>query len=105
VRCGGSSPAVGVGQFGLSQGRLSCYQSIMKTLVTIAKVDEDGWMNIHAPAPPGVVPGTLDVVVVCSPAAPGGARRIRPRAGTLSGKIELSEDFHAPLEDFRPYME
>ena len=75
----------------------------MKTLETEAEVDSKGWLNIHAPAPPGVMPGKIDVVVVLpsseQPVTP------RPRAGTLAGKVELAPDFHEPLEDFRPYME
>jgi hypothetical protein len=76
----------------------------MKTLVTVAEVNDDGWLNIHVPAPPGLVPGKLDVVVVWSPPAPGSSKLARPRAGTLPGKVELAIDFHAPLEDFQPYM-
>ncbi len=77
----------------------------MNTLAIEAEVDSQGWLNIHAPAPPGMVPGKLDVVVVWSPPVQGSATRIRPCAGTLSGKVELAADFHAPLEDFRPYSE
>ena len=77
----------------------------MNTLAIEAEVDSQGWLNIHAPAPPGTAPGKLDVVVVWSPLAPTAAPRLRPRAGTLPGKVELAADFHAPLEDFRPYAE
>lgn len=77
----------------------------MNTLATEAEVDGKGWLNIHAPAPPGTVPGKLDVVVVWSPPTQAFATRIRPRAGTLPGKVELAADFHAPLEDFRACSE
>ena len=77
----------------------------MNTLAIEAEVDSQGWLNIHAPAPPGTAPGKLDVVVVWSPLTPTAAPRLRPRAGTLPGKVELAADFHAPLEDFRPYAE
>ena len=77
----------------------------MNTLAIEAAVDSQGWLNIRAPAPPGTVPGKLDVVVVWSPPIQTSATRIRPRAGTLSGKVEPAADFHAPLEDFRPYSE
>ena len=77
----------------------------MKTLTTEAEVDGKGWLNIHATAPPGTAPGKLEVVVVWSPLARETASRIGPRAGTLPGKIELAADFHAPLEDFRPFSE
>ena len=77
----------------------------MNTLAIEAVVDSQGWLNIHAPAPPGTAPGKLDVVVVWSPLTPAAAPRLRPRAGTLSGKVELAADFHAALEDFRPYAE
>jgi hypothetical protein len=76
----------------------------MNTLATEAEVDSQGWLNIHTPAPPGTLPGKLDVTVVLpSSQTPGGG--IRPRAGTLPGKVELAADFHAPLEDFRAYSE
>lgn len=75
----------------------------MKTLVTVAEVDGKGWLKIHAPAPFGTAPGKLDVLVIWSPAAPAPPQR--PRAGTLSGKVELAADFPAPLEDFRAYRE
>jgi hypothetical protein len=77
----------------------------MHTLDIEAEVDSQGWLNIHAPAPPGTLPGKLNVVVVCSPSKSGAGEHIRPRAGTLSGKVELAADFHAPLEDFRAYSE
>jgi prevent-host-death family protein len=31
------------------------------------------------------------------------ASRSQPRFGLLRGKIDLSSDFDAPLEDFKPY--
>jgi len=42
----------------------------MNTLAIEAEVDSQGWLNIHAPAPPGTAPGKLDVVVVWSPLTP-----------------------------------
>ena len=77
----------------------------MHTLAIEAEVDSQGWLNIHAPAPPSTRPGKLDVVVVCSSPKLGAGERICPRAGTLPGKVELAADFHAPLEDFRAYSE
>ena len=77
----------------------------MKTLTTEAEVDSHGWLSIHTPAPPGTVPGKLDVVLVWSPAGQDSPMRVHPRAGSLAGKVELAPDFHAPLEDFRPYSE
>ena len=77
----------------------------MNTLAIEAEVDNQGWLNIHAPAPPGTAPGKLDVVVVWSPLTPAAAPRLRARAGTLSGKVELAVDFHVALQDFRPYAE
>jgi len=77
----------------------------MNTLAIEAEVDSQGWLNIHAPAPPGTPTGKLDVVVVWSPPVSASAARTRPRAGTLPGKVELAADFHAPLADFRPYAE
>lgn len=49
--------------------------------------------------------GKLDVLVVWSPSGPAASTRIRPRAGSLPGKVELAADFHAPLDDFQPYAE
>ena len=77
----------------------------MNTLATEAEVDGKGWLNIHAPAPPGTAPGRLSVVVVWSPPVQVSATRTRPRAGTLPGEVELAADFHAPLEDFRTHSE
>jgi hypothetical protein len=77
----------------------------MSTIAVEAEVDSQGWLNIHAPAPPGTLPGKLDVVVVLPQPNPESVTRVRPRAGTLPGKIELAADFHAPLKDFRDYSE
>lgn len=77
----------------------------MNTLAIEAEVDGQGWLNIHAPAPPGTAPGKPSVVVVWSSPVPQSAVRIRPRAGTLSGKVELAADYHAPLKDYQPYSE
>jgi hypothetical protein len=76
----------------------------MKTLTAEAEVDNQGWLNIHTPAPPGTRPGKLDVTVVLPPSMLPGERN-HPQAGTLPGKVELASDFHAPLEDFRAYSE
>ena len=32
------------------------------------------------------------------------AKRVQPKAGSLSGGIWMSPDFDAPLEDFKDYM-
>jgi hypothetical protein len=80
------------------------YCSFMNTLTAEAEVDNQGWLNIHVPAPPGTLPGKLDVTVVF-PSAHMPGERIRPQPGTLPGKVELAADFHAPLEDFRAYSE
>lgn len=77
----------------------------MNTLAIEAEVDSQGWLNIHAPAPPGTAPGKLDVVVVWSPPTLTANPRLQPRAGTLPGKVELAADFHTPLTDFQPYAE
>jgi hypothetical protein len=52
------------------------------------------------PAPPGTAPGKVVVVWVLS--AQLALAPAQPRAGTLPGKIELSPDFHMPLNDFQP---
>lgn len=75
----------------------------VKTLTTEAEVDSSGWLNIHTPAPRGMAPGRIEVLVVLPP--PVRPATSTPRAGTLPGKVVLAPDFHAPLEDFRPYSE
>src|SRR5205823_4394407 len=92
-------------RFGLSQVVVLWHPSMMNTLATEAEVDNEGWLKIRAPAPPGTAPGRLDVVIVWSPPVQQPGTEARPRAGTLPGKVELAPDFHASLEDFRPYME
>jgi hypothetical protein len=76
----------------------------MKTLAAEAEVDQEGWLKIRTPAPPEMVPGRQQVLLVwASPAeSPVPADR---RAGTLNGKVMLAPDFHAPMEDFRLYSE
>lgn len=33
-----------------------------------------------------------------------GKKEIKPKFGSLKGKIKLSDDFDAPLDDFKDYM-
>lgn len=42
------------------------------------------------------------VAVVTAPAAP--SKEQRPRFGSAKGKVWISEDFDAPLDDFAEYM-
>ena len=39
------------------------------------------------------------------PIAPAAGASRRPRFGSAKGLIQMSDDFDAPLEDFREYME
>lgn len=91
--------------FALPLSASFCFFSAVKTLATEAEVDAQGWLNIHVPALPGTAPGKLDAVVVLAPPIPPASAPARPRAGTLAGRIELTADFHSPLEDFRAYTE
>ncbi len=50
---------------------------------------------------PGVPEGNYDVVVVLQPRAKGKRRR----AGFSKARFVMSEDFNAPLDDFKEYME
>ncbi|HMN05894.1 MAG TPA: DUF2281 domain-containing protein [Flavobacteriales bacterium] len=34
-----------------------------------------------------------------------GPDRVRPISGLLKGKIQIADDFDAPLDDFKDYME
>ena len=34
----------------------------------------------------------------------GNTKKKKPKFGCLKGKIKISEDFDAPLEDFKEYM-
>jgi hypothetical protein len=104
----GAAPFVGGGgcaKRGLVFNHAQTYRSPMNTLAIEAEVDSQGWLNIHTPAPPGTLPGKLDVVVVWSPPKAIADERIHPRAGTLPGKVELAADFHAPLDEFRAYSD
>ncbi|HOC54310.1 MAG TPA: hypothetical protein PKI20_01670 [Verrucomicrobiota bacterium] len=74
----------------------------MKTLAAEAEVDREGWLKIRTPAPPEMAPGRQEVLLVWASPAASSATAGR-RAGTLSGQVVLAPDFHAPLEDFRPY--
>ncbi len=76
----------------------------MKTLAAEAEVDQEGWLRIRTPAPPEMAPGRQEVLLVWAGSATKPATAVR-RAGTLSGQVVLAPDFHAPLEDFRPYSE
>jgi hypothetical protein len=69
-------------------------------MTTEAKVGADGWVTIYAPAPLGAEPGLFEAVVVLTPSTQGTHGVSQRRAGTLSGKVELSADFFAPLDDF-----
>lgn len=91
--------------FALPQSVRFCFLSAVKMLTTEAEVDAQGWLNIHVPAPPGTAPGKVEAVVVLSPPNHPTTTPARPRAGTLSGRIELAPDFHAPAEDFQDYTE
>jgi hypothetical protein len=77
----------------------------MNALTAEAEVDSQGWLSIRTPAPRDVSPGKLEVLVVWTPAAQPPAAGRHPRAGTLPGAVGLAPDFHAPLEDFRPYLQ
>lgn len=33
-----------------------------------------------------------------------GAKEVAPKFGSLKGKIKMSDDFDAPMEDFNEYM-
>lgn len=52
---------------------------------------------------------TVDIFVVAetAPAQPAASDPLPPRKGfgAMRGKIHMADDFDAPLEDFREYME
>ncbi|MEO6039703.1 MAG: DUF2281 domain-containing protein [Saprospiraceae bacterium] len=55
---------------------------------------------------PNVPEGAYEVIVVLQPKAPNGKHKMKkPRkAGFITAKITMSDDFNAPLEDFKEYM-
>lgn len=55
---------------------------------------------------PNVPEGNYEVIVVLQPKAAGGKTPSKkPRkAGFIKAKITMSDDFNAPLEDFKDYM-
>ncbi len=50
---------------------------------------------------PGIPEGNYDIVVVLQPRK----KTIRRRAGFSKAIFFMSEDFNAPLEDFKEYMQ
>jgi hypothetical protein len=78
---------------------------VNKKIVAILEADPDG--TLHLPLPPSMRQGKLNVTATVEPVR---SEQIDTHSnlkgiGCLKGKIRLSEDFDAPLEDFKDYME
>jgi hypothetical protein len=79
----------------------------MSTITAILEPDADG--TLHLPLPEELRRGKVEVTTTLKPAG-GGFPDSAPSAslkgfGCLHGKISMSQDFDAPLEDFRDYRE
>ena len=78
----------------------------MSTINAVLQPDPDG--TLHLPLPPELRHGPLQVTATVEPARfavpPSEPDRLKG-FGCLRGKISLSPDFDAPLEDFQEYME
>ena len=78
----------------------------MSTINAVLQPDPDG--TLHLPLPPELRHGPLLVTATVEPAPlavpPADSDRLKG-FGCLRGKITLSPDFDAPLEDFQEYME
>ncbi len=71
-------------------------------------VSTEAYISAHNPVIllPNVPEGDYEVIVVLQPKLTNGRFRTKkPRkAGFIKAKITMSDDFNAPLEDFKEYM-
>jgi len=74
----------------------------MSTIKAILEADADG--TLHLPLPPELRQGKVEVNATLIHLN-GDAPSAKPRFGCLAGKIELTQDFDEPLEDFGEYMQ
>ncbi len=58
--------------------------------------------HIHLSEPQGHLPNLVETKI---DALPLEQKSTRPRFGSAKGRIKMAEDFDAPLEEFREYME
>ena len=72
----------------------------MSTITAILEADADG--SLHLPLPAELRHTKLKVTATLEPVSTPAPR---PRFGCLAGKIWMSPDFDAPLDDFKDYME
>jgi hypothetical protein len=78
----------------------------MSTLTAIFEPSADG--DLRLPLPAEVRKGKFKVVAVFTPvddSEPDSVKAVASGFGCLKGKIHMSADFDAPLDDFKEYME
>lgn len=78
----------------------------MSTITAIVEPQPDG--TVHLPIPATLQHGKLKVTAVVEPTEPVDQiteNRSRGGYGCWRGMIWMADDFDAPLEDFREYME
>jgi hypothetical protein len=78
----------------------------MSTLTAVFEPSDDG--TLHLPLPADVRSGKFKVVAIFTPINPdetGNAESVVSGFGCLKGKIHMADDFDAPIEDFKDYME
>jgi len=83
---------------------------VTSTIKATLEASADG--TLHLPLPPQLRAGKFNVTATVEPVHSGNGATENGAAvsdlkgfGCLKGKIRLSEDFDAPLEDFKDYME
>ena len=80
----------------------------MNMIITVIEPDADG--TLHLPLPKAWQHQSIRVRAELEPVGASSERGIEGAAkdlkgfGCLRGKISLSHDFDAPLEDFKEYM-
>lgn len=78
----------------------------MSTLTAV--FEPSGDRTLHLPLPADVRSGKFKVVAIFTPLDPeeaGTAESVASGFGCLKGKIHMADDFDAPIEDFKDYME
>ena len=80
----------------------------MSTITATLKPNADG--TLHLPLPPELQHRMVKITATVEPASEGNDDPPATQAslkgfGSLKGKLWMADDFDAPLEDFKEYME